>query len=304
MSEPKKHHIVPRCYLEKFAVRNRGDQHYVDVLFKKKNSTEIHEKEISTICSINQFYTFDGLPESEKRWLEKYYSHHIENLYHDIYKNLTDPTVSIIAPEFKMKILVYIIFQELRTTKIPNALNSLMNGVLEYAFLAHEQLGTKKKIVSENGEVIDLEGKTLEQAIRESNNSNRQAANLESVKRLKQITELKSGYHIMIVQYKGDLGLISSDRPVHISEPLYSPNCIIRLPIDRNHIVCLYPYNSEVELDPYRILRVEHSGQASMLLALSMNILQIEQSESFIYGRKANIQETMKQHNRLLSKAK
>src|SRR5690606_1389328 len=131
----KKHHIVPRCYLEKFAIRNRGDQHYVDVLFKKKNSTEIHEKEISTICSINQFYTFDGLPEKEKRWLEKYYSHHIESVYHDIYDKLTDPSIDIVTPEFKTKILAYVISQELRTTKIPNALNSLMNGVLEYAFL-------------------------------------------------------------------------------------------------------------------------------------------------------------------------
>ncbi|TDS05983.1 uncharacterized protein DUF4238 [Sphingobacterium paludis] len=80
---------------------------------------KIHQQNIKNICKIREFYTFDGLPESEKRWLEKYYSRHIESLYHDIYANLTDPSVEKITSDLKMKILIYIISQELRTTKLP-----------------------------------------------------------------------------------------------------------------------------------------------------------------------------------------
>ncbi|TDS05982.1 hypothetical protein [Sphingobacterium paludis] len=176
-----------------------------------------------------------------------------------------------------------------------------MNGVFEYAFLAHEQLGTQKKIVSDDRTAIDQEDKTLEDAIKESNNSNRQAANLESVKRLKRIAELKSDYHIMVVKYTSEIGLISSDRPVLTNESMYSPDCKIKLPIDRNHIVCLYPYDKEIDVDPYKILRLEHNKHVSMSSVLSLNISQIEQSDHFIYGNKADIEETFKYSNKLLN---
>ena len=304
MSEPIGQHIVPRCYLQKFATKRRKEIFLVDVLLKRNTEIKIHQQNIKNICKIREFYTFDGLPESEKRWLEKYYSHHIESLYQDIYAILTDPSVEKITPDQKMKILVYIISQELRTTKIANALNSLMKGVLEYTFLAHEQLGAQKKIVSDDGTIIDLEDKTLEDAIKESNNSNRQAANLESVKRLKRIAELKSDYHIIVVKYKGEIGLISSDRPVLTNESMYSPDCKIKLPIDKNHIVCLYPYDKEIEADPDKILRLEHNKYLSMLSVLHLNVSQIEQSDHFIYGNKTDIEESLKHYNKLLDDSK
>lgn len=224
MSEPVSQHIVPKCYLQNFVVEKRKDEFFVDVLFNQSSDRKIHRQNVRNICKIRDYYTFDDLPESEKRWLERYYSKHIESVYHDIYEALTDRGVEVITPELKTKILVYIIAQELRTPKLAEALNSLFNRTIEYAFLAHEQLGTEKKIYSEGDkELLNLEGKTMDQAIKESNNSNRQSANLESVRRLKHIAELKMDYHILVTQYEGKLGLISSDRPVHAEWPLYPP---------------------------------------------------------------------------------
>jgi len=296
MNEPIGQHIVPRCYLQNFAVEKRKEEFFVDVLFNQSSEQKIHRQNIKNICKIREFYTFDSLPEDEKRWLEKYYSRHIESVYHDIYKALIDPKVETISPELKMKILVYIVAQELRTPKLAEALNSLLNRTIEYTFLAHEQLGTEKKIYTEDDQVIDLEGKTMEEAIKESNSSNRQSANLESVKRLKHIAELKMDYHILVTTYKGDLGLISSDRPVHADSPLYSPDCKISLPIDRNHMVSLYPYDKELDTDPLKLLRLDHDAQNSALYVLTYNMLQVEKADRYLYGDKLDITKALEQY--------
>lgn len=302
MGEPIGQHIVPRCYLQNFAVEKRKDEFFVDVLFNQSSDHKIHRQNIKNICKIREFYTFGGLPENEKRWLEKYYSRHIESVYHDIYKTLTDTKAETVSPELKMKILVYIIAQELRTPKLAEALNSLSNRTIEYAFLAHEQLGTKKKIFSEDKEIMDLEGKTMEEAIKESDSSNRQSANLESVKRLKHIAELKMDYHILVTKYKGDIGLISSDRPVYADSPLYSPDGKINLPIDRKHMVCLYPYDQEVDPDPLKILRLDHDVHISSLYVLTYNMLQVEKADRYLYGDKDDIIKALTQYEVLKAK--
>lgn len=297
MSEPIGQHIVPKCYLQNFAVEKRKEEFFVDVLFNQSKDKKIHRQNIKNICKIREFYTFDDLPESDKRWLEKYYSRHIESLYHDIYTTLINSTVESISEEFKMKILVYIISQELRTPKLADALNSITDRTIEYAFLAHEQLGSEKKIFSEKGEqLLDLEGKTIEEALKENNRSNRQLANVESVKRLKQIAELKLSYHILVAKYSDDLGLISSDRPVHADTSLYSPACNIKIPIDKNHMVCLYPHDKELDPDPLKILRLDYQGQVSTMQVMVYNMLQVEKADRFLYGSEIDIIKAVDQY--------
>lgn len=305
MNEPVGQHIVPRCYLQNFSVEKRKDEFFVDVLFNKSKDQKIHRQDIKNICKIREFYTFDHLPDNDKRWLEKYYSRHIESLYHDIYKALVDSTVTLISEELKMKILVYIIAQELRTPKLGEALTSITNRTIEYAFLAHQQLGVERKIYSEDGALLlNLEDKTLEEALKEDKRSNRQMANAEAVKRLKQITDLKSPYHIMVTKYAGKSGLISSDRPVHTDTSLYSPSCKLTLPIDRNHVVSLYPYNPEIDLDPLKILRLSYDGQMADMFVLTYNMLQVEKADMFLYGQKDDITQAYTQYEGLKERDK
>jgi hypothetical protein len=299
MNEPVGQHIVPVCYLQNFAVEKRKDKYFVDVLFNQSADKKIQRLNVRNICKIRDFYTFDDLPETEKRWLERYYSHHIESNYHDIYKALTDPEVETISEVLKTKVLVHIISQELRTPKLAEALNSIMNRTIEYAFLAHEQLGTQKKIFSEGGEVMDFEGKTMEQAINEDNNKNRQSANLEAVKRLKRIVELKSNCHIMVVKYDESIGLISSDRPVYTSTPLYSPDCKIDLPINRNHMICIIPFDEEIEPDHLKIVRLDHAPNNGRLAVTVYNMFQVEKADRFLYGDKVDIVESLKSYEAL-----
>lgn len=302
MSEPIRHHIVPKCYLQNFSVEKRKEEFYVDVLFNKSPERKINRLNIRNICKIREFYTFDDLPETEKRWLENYYSRHIESSYNDIYKTLIDPTVDTITTEFKLKVLTYIIAQELRTPKLAEALNSLSNRTIEYTFLANEQLGTEKKVYSGEEEIMNFEGKTIEEAIKESNSSNRQSANLEAVKRLKRIAELKMNHHIMITKYEGPMGLISSDRPVHADWPLYNPDGKMNMPLDRYHMLSLYPFDEEVNADPMKLLRLDYSEKNSGLFVLTYNMHQAEKADHYLYGDNEDIKVALKKYDELLSK--
>jgi hypothetical protein len=305
MNEPVGQHIVPKCYLKNFAVEKRREESFVDVLFRQNKDRKIHRQNVKNICKIHEYYTFDELPEDEKRWLEKYYSHHIENIYPEIYRTLTDDSIESITPEFKMKILVFVIAQELRTPKLAEALNSISDRTIEYAFLAHEQLGTEKKLYSEDGkEDIDFEGKTLEEAQKKSSNSNRQIANLESVRRLKRIAELKMDYHIFVTKYNGDEGLISSDRPVHTDWPLYNPDGKISFPIDRTHMVSFYPFDNDLASDPMQILRLEYTENASPPFVYLYNMRQVEKADRYIYGHKDDISETLDRYDAMVVASK
>ncbi|RYZ87610.1 MAG: DUF4238 domain-containing protein, partial [Proteobacteria bacterium] len=283
-------------------VEKRKDEFYVDVLFNKSPERKINRLNIRNICKIREFYTFDDLPEKEKRWLENYYSRHIESSYHDIYKTLIDPTVETITAEFKLKVLTYIVAQELRTPKLAEALNSLSNRTIEYAFLAHEQLGTEKKVYSGEQEIMNFEGKTLEEAVKESNSSNRQSANLEAVQRLRRIAELKIDHHIMITKYNGTMGLISSDRPVHADWPLYNPDGKMNIPLDRYHMLSIYPFDEEVDPDPMKILRLDYNERNPPLFVLTYNMHQVEKADYYLYGDSEDIKDALKQYDEVMKK--
>lgn len=304
MSEPISQHIVPKCYLQNFAVEIRKGEPFVDVMFNKSGEEKIHRQNVKNICKIREFYTFDDLPDNEKRWLEKFYSHHIESAYHEMYQALTDPKVQKISADLKTKILTYIISQELRTPKLSEALNSISNRTIEYAFLANEQFGTQKKIYSEGKQILDLEGKTLKDAIKENENENRQSANLEAVRRLKRIAELKFDNHILITKYEGSFGLISSDRPVHAEWPLYNPDATMSIPLNSTHMLTLYPFDKELDNDTLKIMRLDHKDDQSNFYVDMYNMYQVEKADYFLYGKGPDILRAKAKYRELMGNHK
>lgn len=107
---------------------------------------------------------------------------------------------------------------------------------------------------------------------------------IECISRLKGLVELKLSYHIVVVKYNYTIGLISSDRPVYTSEPLYSPSCNITLQIDKYHMINSYPFIEDT--DPNIILRIEYGKVVSEQAVRIFNISQLERVEHFVYGEK------------------
>src|SRR5690606_31996903 len=133
----------------------RNKEFFVDTLDKSNPTGKTFRVNTKKICAVNEFYTFDPLPEEYKRWLERYYANHIEVLYNDIYKVFLNQNIDEISEDLKFKMLIYIISQELRTTKITTAMNNLFGRMLEYSYSAFEQLGIEKKIGLENSDIVN-----------------------------------------------------------------------------------------------------------------------------------------------------
>ncbi|SDL51477.1 hypothetical protein [Pedobacter antarcticus] len=139
----------------------------------------------------------------------------------------------------------------------------------------------------------------MEEAIKESDNSNRQSANLESVRRLKHLAELKMDYHILVTKYEGMICLISSDRPVHADWPLYSPDSKFNFPVDRFHMVSLYPFDKEVDPNHLKVLRLEHNEQQSAMFVSVYNMRQVEKADRYLYGSKDDILRAIQEYDKL-----
>jgi len=88
----------------------------------------------------------------------------------------------------------------------------------------------------------------------------------------------------VVVKYNDPIGLISNDRPVYTSKPLYSPSCNVTLQIDKYHMINSYPFIEDT--DRNIILRIEHGKVVSEQAVRIFNISQLERVEYFVYGEK------------------
>ena len=102
-----------------------------------------------------------------------------------------------------------------------------------------------------------------------------------------------------MLRYKGNLSLISSDPTVHADWTLYSPDCKFNLPIDRMYIVSLYPFDSETDSNPLRVLRLDHDSQHSALFVSTYNMHRVEKADRYLWGDKSDILKTIDQYEAL-----
>lgn len=160
------------------------------------------------------------LPEVDDRvWLETWFGV-LESKFTPIYEKLVDEGLSSMSADDKNYLLMFVIAQRLRVKTNHIAINSISDRIIDFVYKAHEQLGTTKDITSENGETWSFEGKDQEQAIKDSNNSNRQMVNIESFRRIDDLVLKKWDYRVVVFENRTSSGFISSDNPVHISNNL------------------------------------------------------------------------------------
>lgn len=91
MSNPKKHHYVPQCYLNSFRSFENG--HLFALNFKNKGKPKIKEKYPGGICYIPYYYSLDGdlIFDSIKRpefYIELKVNQYYENNFPNLLKNL------------------------------------------------------------------------------------------------------------------------------------------------------------------------------------------------------------------------
>lgn len=292
MSEQKRQHLVPKCYLKKFAL-NRKKNWYLDACNVKSKDQSIFPISINNICVETEFYTFTKLKEKDKRFLERFYSQTIETDYTEVYDILINPYKTQISPNQRFKIISFIICQHFRTAKFTNVFNSFWNNMLESGYNMIPQNSTEKKIYFENNSFIDFNYKDFDDVIRESTIKNREYINLQNYFRFRDLTNRRLNDLIFVNKTTGPHRFISSDIPVIVGGMVYNLNISIHIPINHTHSVSLYPLTEEIDIDSKSIFRTNMNDERSYLQTLFNNSVQIEQCEKFILGSKQTLDKAL-----------
>lgn len=293
MQEPKRHHLVPRCYLKRFGF-NKKKEWFVEVYDKIKNDSPIFPVNIKNICVQTEYYTFQNLPDKKKRFLEKFYAVNIETEYPKIYDLLTNPNQIKLSTNQRFAIITFVISQVLRTSKSASEFNKFWNHTLEKV---HRMIDFEKgidKVHLEGGGVIDFKDKTLEQVMKEEERKNIEIINLTNLERFYDITYRRMKDGIAVKKIHPSFKLITSDNPAYFDHNIYDPTGFIRMPIDEDHLLMILPHNQQDPyFDPKMIVRSELDEEWSYMDVHYNNIFQIENSERYLIGKKQSIENAL-----------
>ena len=297
MPEPKRHHLVPRCYLKRFGA-NQKKEWFVNA-YDKTQESEIFRVNVKNICVESEYYTFANASEEKKRFLEKFYANTIESDYEEIYQLLINSTETKLSERLKFAIIRFIISQHLRTSKLTNNFNKFWNTNLEKGFHLMDFEKGNTKIHFEGGGAIDFKDKTLEQVKKEQEQQNKEYINISNLDRIFELTKRRLKDGIAIKKMNSSFKLITSDNPVNFGKFIYDPNTFIRMPLNESHLLMIVPFNEENYFDPKTISREILGEEETWMEGSSNNIFQIENSERYIIGSKSNLEDALSFFNNL-----
>lgn len=297
MPEPKRHHLVPRCYLKKFGT-NQKKEWYVNA-YDKTQENEIFRVNVKNICVETEYYTFANASEEKKRFLEKFYANTIESDYEEVYHLLVNTTETKLSDRQKFAIIRFIVSQHLRTSKLTNVFNKFWNTTLEKGFRLMDFEKGNTKIHFEGGGTIDFKDKTLEEVKKEQEQQNKEYINISNLDRIYELTKRRLKDGIAVKKIDTSFKLITSDNPVNFGKFIYDPNTFIRMPLNESHLLMIVPFNEENYFDPKTISRDILGEEETWMEGCFNNIFQIENSERYIIGSKNNLEDALSFFNNL-----
>lgn len=303
MSNPKRHHYIPKSYLKNFAL-NQDDKFFVEA--KLINEEAVKPNLISTvdICVGKNLYTIPNVEGEDKYAIEKYYASEIDAIFPDIYKLLINEEISELTDEQRRNVILTVLSLFFRTPKFLNLNAKYLDSVLHYAVENHID-GDGRVIFKDDIYDLDFHISQFVQIRDELNIQNKIVFLNEHMKDLHDFVEYKLKAGMMMITIIGDANLITSDNPVIIRSQvnkefnLFDPTNIIHVPIDNKHYLMIAP-NSEDAL-PNTVFRTSHDD----IMFVLTNNLQVERNaESWIFGKpgtvKAHIKDQLR-YNELTS---
>ncbi|HEY4196089.1 MAG TPA: DUF4238 domain-containing protein [Mucilaginibacter sp.] len=297
MNEPKRQHLVPRCYLQHFALKHKKNWH-IDACEVRKEPQAIFNASIDNVCVAREFYTFRKLPDEHKRFLERFYSQTVEADYTDIYNVLSNPKAIKISDNMRFKIMSFIICQHFRTAKLTNTFNEFWNRTLAHGHALIKPDAAEKKIYFGDDDAgnsfIDFENKTLEEVQKESDEDNREQINLKNYQWFRELTLRRINDGIVVYKIHPKHKLITSDNPVVAGQHIFDPTIFIKLPIDTHHIAAIVPFTEQAWFDNNTINRDYLDEERSYFESTTNNMVQIEQCQQFVLGHRETIENTLK----------
>ena len=291
MNEPKNHHLVPRCYLKNFGVaqfKSGKPQYFVDTYDKNQNDKGVFRNNIKNACVEKDFYTFKGLADDQKLFLETFFAKTIESFYSPIYKKLVNNDPLKLSNTERRILIDFCLHQFFRTSKVTNNFNEFWTNVLERG---HDMMkaGSPFQLIEIEGErIIDFTGKTLNEVTKEETQRNRERINIENFQHARRLSALRKNDYVSVDRLDEDYHFITSDNPCYMDGHPLNPETIIRMPINSKFMITIIPA-THADPDLPRFGRSPMPPAMSEITMIQNNIYQIEKSERTILGRQTDI---------------
>lgn len=290
----ERQHFVPRAYLKYFADK-KGSGHYNIMAMPKNNLTPeaIIERNTKSICYEKNLYTLPGSTNEEKMLLETFYSEEFENKYEQVYTILTDPEKTELTDAERELVISTVATMFYRVPVWQKQHTEVMKRVFEMCIQATKQTGQKETKIE--GDTYIIEGKTVDQLIKEyiSNNKSHQVISQLNIALKLVAVRLKSDNVYIFKLEDGEQEFITSDNPVILQHPSneqifpFDPSNIMKLPLDTKHYLMLMPNNDKSNLN--RIVRHNAKGGFSRREELISNTEQLQGADEYILGSTSSL---------------
>jgi hypothetical protein len=246
MSNPKKHHYIPKSYLRNFAER-RTDVDWVDTLLNRKES-EIKQVSTTNLCHQKNLYTFPPGQTKDPYVLEKYYGEHVDGVYPEVYSMLTNPEIINFSVDEKRKVLNTTLSLYFRTPGFLNKNLKLVDNIFDKVGLSTSDPEQMVSIDWGNG-IVSFNRKDLDLVREEQKVILKQLFLIGHFQDWKLFVNHKLPCGIAIFTVPDDIPLITSDNPIsiidlggrHNPENIFDVENIIEFAINPRTYVVIMP---------------------------------------------------------------
>jgi len=292
---PKAHHYVPQTYLRKFA-EQKGKAFYVHFLkHDEQDESKIHRTNTKNICQKKHLYKLNT-DSIDPLVIEKFFSKNIEANYNEVFSILTSNSLKFLTPEYKTKIIEYVVIQLYRSPKWKDGYTNHMKRCLSASYKLCKQKNQDSFYLE--GKKILLEGKTLGELQKEWCINSKNEILFAQLKVASDLISLRlKTDNAVITVIEDDKEFVTSDNPVvyHSSDPIsmpFDPRNILEMPLSPKHLLRLFPnsYSQGHDL----ILREKCSEDKADIARLNSNHMQLCSSENFLIGTKTGLQQYLK----------
>lgn len=283
-NKPKRQHYIPRSYLNNFASKSKK-KYFIHG--KVKGEDKIDEFSTKDICVKKDLYTIPAESDDHKFAIENFYADKIDGVYPEVYKILTDDSITEINFDTRLKIINTILSLYFRTPKFLNLHNQLIEQITKD--IANYKSDTEIVKADIFGQKVEFKKGELEETIKKIKEQNRISflfGHLEIYEKFV-MYKLKDG--IGVNKLVDDSLFITSDNPVIIRDGynlknIFDPKNIIHLPLNEKYLLTLTP-KSEPSLEG-----TFHRIEGTLWDSLTVNSDIEKYSENWILGSKKSLE--------------
>lgn len=252
-----------------------------------KETGKINEFSTKDICVKKDLYTIPTKNDDHKFAIENFYADKIDGVYPEVYKILTDDTITEINFDTRMKIINTVLSLYFRTPKFLNLHNQLVEQITkDISNYKSDDEVVKADIF---GQKVEFKKRELEESIKKIKEQNRISflfGHLEIYEKFV-MYKLKDGIGVM--KLVDDSLFITSDNPVIIRDGynlknIFDSKNIIHLPLNEKYLLTLTP-KSESSLEG-----TFHRIEGTLWNSLTVNSDIEKYSENWILGSKKSLE--------------